>query len=1483
MLLVLIVFSLQFRSVQTYVAKKAAAYLSKELKTRVEIGSLYIVPFNSVLLDSLYIEDQQKDTLLFSPEFSAKLSYFSLDNRRITVKSMELNGGKFYLKKYTNKSTNLSFILNYFKSDSKSQKKKREFDIELNKIALDDISFKYKNYNNTTPKRGINFNDVEVRNLSTTLLDLDTKNHLLKGQVKYMTFREKSGFYLKNLSSSVIIDKDQMEFKQLLIETPESKVGDYFLMKYSSFKDFSQFISKVTIQSNFKNALLNSSDIAYFSPNLSKTPVVLHVNGQISGRIKDLKAKNLMIQSGQATYVKGNFALSGLPNIKETLLDLNFEQISTNKKDIDLILNRAGLNGKSLIPEFTNKLGTINFKGRFTGFINDFIAYGEFKTKSGRLMTDLNMKIDKNSVPSYSGTVKTIDFNLGELTGMKDLGKTTLSASIKGKGFKIGSLNEEVKSNIKYLEFRSYKYSNIDINGNFSKKVFTGRINIDDTNLNLDFDGDIDLTQTLPQFNFTAEIRGAKLKELNLTKDSIQIDTDLSTNFSGSNLDNIEGFVALNNTQLTGSKNSFIVDSVHLRAIGRGTQRALTINSDILDASIKGEYDLKTLPSYFKSVANKYIPSLGLKFITPEKQSFEFSLNIKYFDPISMLFIPEMKIPQQANFNGKFVSADNVANLNGFIKLVEFRKYKINNLIIDESTSEDAMNIFITSDIINFTDSLYIKNVNIANILKRDSLNLNIKLSDKNAINQLDLNSLVEFNASGDTRIALSILPSDVVINSEVWKIQEKVSFSFDEGRGENEDFNLFRRTKIEGFELFRDDQMMTINGIISKNPEDELLIGFENFKLTTFNALTKPAGITLNGLLNGNAKISEFGLTPKLTAGIDIDSLNYNNIPVGNLSMAAGFDNASKLINVKVDVENKGETTLNIDGTYNASDDQNNLDLKVYMYDNDVVLFQPFLRNLVSNMFGRVSADLVVTGKLIAPQINGNLSLKDAGMTVNYLKTPYKISDKVEVENTVIKLNNLKLQDIRNNEAIANGTVNLNNLRNPEIHVNIVSNKFMALNTTAKDNPLYYGVAYGTGTFRFNGPVNDMRIVIDAKTEAGTIFNIPLNSSATVSKNDFITFVGKDTTQKQAGFSNFKGLTMDFDLTVDENSEVNIFTDLGKLSGRGTSELSLNITSLGDFELYGEYLISSGKFQFTAQDFINKNFKINQGGSIRWTGDPMEAAINMKALYEVRTSTAPLYQAAGRPSRDEKVPVEAVMNLSGQLLTPNISFDINFPANAYIKDELQSYLGDVNNTNQQALSLIVRRSFASGSGTDIGALGGMATETFISAGTELFFNQLNTILTQSLNLNFVDFNIRSLNDASASFRLLNDRLILTGGVTDRSLGGNKATSDFNMMGNGNMIARDVEALYLIKKNGDLVLRASNRLNNRSFLNMTNLSNDDYVSAIGLVYRKDFDSFKELLSFLLGSKRKEERQNTELNPGPDNSALKPEEIKVKNK
>src|SRR5690606_27236161 len=133
-----------------------------------------------------------------------------------------------------------------------------------------------------------------------------------------------------------------------------------------------------------------------------------------------------------------------------------------------------------------------------------------------------------------------------------------------------------------------------------------------------------------------------------------------------------------------------------------------------------------------------------------------------------------------------------------------------------------------------------------------------------------------------------------------------------------------------------------------------------------------------------------------------------------------------------------------------------------------------------------------------------------------------------------------------------------------------------------------------------------------------------------------------------------------------------------------------------------GDYNINNGKFTFTAQDFINKIFEIKQGGSIRWSGKPSDATIGLTAYYEQRTSLSPLYNAAGRASNEQRVTARAEMDLNGNLMRPNISFGLDFPSDPYVNDELQGYLSDVNNINQQALSLIIRRSFSPGNTTDL-------------------------------------------------------------------------------------------------------------------------------------------------------------------------------------
>src|SRR5690606_25868195 len=333
-------------------------------------------------------------------------------------------------------------------------------------------------------------------------------------------------------------------------------------------------------------------------------------------------------------------------------------------------------------------------------------------------------------------------------------------------------------------------------------------------------------------------------------------------------------------------------------------------------------------------------------------------------------------------------------------------------------------------------------------------------------------------------------------------------------------------------------------------------------------------------------------------------------------------------------------------------------------------------------------------------------------------------------------------------NQALANGTVDLSNLQIPEIDLVIDATNFLVLNTTLRDNPFYYGTVYGTGKFAFTGPTNAITINIQARTADHSKLSIPLTAVGTVSDNDFIRFVSPDTLESRKPTAPLlKGLSMNMDFQVTPAAEISLYTDLGELSGRGEGLLSLRVSSLGDFEMFGDYAINNGTFTFTAQDFINKIFEINQGGSIRWTGQPTEATINLTAVYDQRTSLAPLYNAAGRETNEQRVLAQAQMILSGSLMQPDITFGLNFPNDPYVKDELQSYLSDVNNVNQQTLSLIVRRSFTPGSATDFSR---ELNNTLLSAGTELAFNQLNNLIAQSLNLNFVDLNIRSLNDASA-------------------------------------------------------------------------------------------------------------------------------------
>ncbi len=1448
MMLGLVVFSFQFKAVQTWAAKKAAGYLSKELHTTVSIKSLYLKPFSSVVLEDLFILDQQKDTLLRTPLLDVQLSGFSVFNsipeRKIDFKKITLNNGSFYLKKLRDKNSNLKFIIDYFNADTtKVKHKSKPWTINFEQIALNNFHFRYKNQLVDTSINGVNYDDIDLTKLNIAASNLDLKNHLFKAGIRNLSFQEKSGFIINKLASTVTIDTNQVELKNLILNTPNSRLKKYFGMKFNSFDDFDDFEHKVTLSADFQEAHLSSKDIAFFADAMHSVKFELGVNGVIKGKVDHLKAKNLMVQAGQATFIKGNFDFKGLPEWEQTLMELDIEQVSTNKKDLDLLYQNFTGKRSSDIPAIVQKFGNISFSGQFTGFQNDFVAYGSFKTKLGKFSSDVNMKI-KGDVPSYSGNIKTYDFDFGSLLDEKSLNRATLSADIKGAGFDLKDLSGKLDAKIKYLDFNKYRYSNLAVNGSFKKKNFDGAVVVNDPNLNLNFKGSVNLNPALPVFHFVSDIKGAKLNKLHLLKDTIAVDAFFTSDFSGNSIDNINGNVFLKQIRLVNPNNNYLVDSIYFAAEGKGRDRELTLKSSLADGSLKGDYDLNTLPSYFKTLVKKYIPSLQTKFVPPKPQNFAFRLDLKNLDPVTTLFLPKLKIPERGTFVGSFNSVKKTATLNGLVKTIQYDKMVFHDLLIDESTENDYLGVNISLSKVNLTDSLFIKNINITNFLKRDSLNFNIKLSDKNAVNQLDLYGLVEFGR--DTTAKLKLLPSDIIIEQQKWRLAEQVRIRILENA----------RTQIEGFVLSNGLQKISIDGFISPKPEDKLKILFDQFKLSSLDQLTKSSGIKLGGTLNGDATLNAVTSNIGFESNLRADSITLNKTAIGNLKLTANLDNVNKLALINLNLLNKGLETINISGKYHLKSEDNQLDFHVKMNQTEAVILDPLVNDLVSNLGGHISADLALTGSLDQPQINGNMSLEKTALTINYLKTPYIIEDNLLVKNSIIYIENLQLKDTKKGVGVVNGTVDLNNLSNPNIQVDIDARNLMALNTVFRDNRLYYGTAFASGKFSFAGPTDNMKIDIKARTEEGTVFNIPLNSSSTASTYDFINYISKDSSKNVKKERSFNGVTLNFDLTIDERTLVKITTDYGQLEGSGTaSNLMLNINSSGDFEMRGDYLISNGKFEFTAQNFISKNFQVNQGGTIRWTGDPSNAEINLKAIYEVRADVNDLYRAAGLSNAQtgQQKLVQAELLLTKSLTHPEIDFNFNFPNDPAIKDELAAYLNDATNRNQQALSLIVRRKFATGTGQNLTKEVGSTAQDAIS---EFAFNKLNNFISQS-NIKNLDLNIRSFNDASASLRLFKNRLVLNGSLYNNQVGNDLFNQNANVFSsNFNNFTKDFEAQYLITKDGKLTAKYSYRALNSTTLNTINDQLGlQYVNGLGLVYQQDFDSFSEFLKNIF-SKRK---------------------------
>ncbi len=1421
-------------------------FLQQKLGSPVQIGDIEFDLPIGVSLHDVVLEDHHHQKMI---SFKlGKVQYIRFGGGLLVFGNIELSNLNFNLIHYKNeKESNFQLVLNKFETTDTSKGPQ----VILNNIVLNHANFHWDGQNDTaSTEPGIDWGHIDIKDFNTHISYVHLGDEIT-ALIRSMNLSERSGFKLEALRTNMLYSNTKMEYKNLYIKTPQSEVQDYVKFDYDNITKFSAFIDSVHFKGDFNRSTVSFKDIAYFTSALTnKTDAVKVYALKTDGKIADIHVRNFDVSFGDSSYASGSGSMNGIPNIDESFIDVRMRRSRTSRKELMRILPETQL------PVELEKFGIVSLKGSFTGFINDFVAYGKAQTALGEVESDINLKLGKElKNSSYSGKIVLGDFNLGKLIATDFVGRITSNATIEGQGFTLDALRAKLNGTADRFDINGYSYTGISVNGEVSKKFFKGEMNSNDPNMNLSFRGAINYNPSLPELVGNIDVRHADLKAVHILDDSLTLHTRMNFNFWGLNPDSIQGSVHARESafRMKGKTYAFDTLSMYSQIDSHGVH-TIKLYSDIINANINGNFQPSKLPDFLRGLGGKYIDSGWVRknasLVTG--QDLNFDINFRDMEFLFRLIHQDLKVKDSGYVHGTLNSENSEVHLMGSLPGLKYKNFFAEDIKIYADSKNKELLVGLSAKSIFRKDSVFLRDFKLNSNARADSYNFTINTSDSDYTRSLHLNG--DLNIKGTTGF-LKLDSSRLIISDSVWNIHSKTIAIH----------KLDSFVDIPLLEFEHRNQRLKVVGKYSRHVDLPLRVIVEDLNLQTISNIV-PQLNSFSGAINGQIIISGLNSKPVVEAGLFISPLLYQSDTLGIFGTTITFDNTQQKLTVEGTLKNylSEDELINISGGI-MLDAQQNTDLNVKFMESPVSIFAPFIPG-ISNLKGTASANMKITGKLSEPSINGKINFNKASFLLDYLQTTYHFSHEFAFSGKTIQVNHLDLKDENDHSAIMDGKVVINKLSDVQFDINSKLDNFQLLNTLLKDNNLYYGQAYGSGKVKIFGPLGNMHMFLQLSTEKGTQLFMPIGRENTYGGHDYITILDhKNRTVKKKDLS-LTGLDLIMELNVTPDAHMQIIFDprVGDvMEGNGHGNLRLEISTDGDFNIYGTYYIDKGSYRFTALDLPLKQFSVKEGSEVKFQGNPYDAELNVQAFYNVRTSLAPLMESTAATTPDAAsansriLNVQTLLDLKGSLFTPTIKLNFDIPEltllsnySSDIDNKLRSIKSDETELNKQVVSLLVLNRFIP---VGLGFTGNPSTSSL----TDLVNTQVNYWLSHYIPGLTVGVDYRGTGSSTyrASTDLFNSRLNISG------------TYDQNASRNATYNA---EVNFKIKEDGSLLAKASSRSSNNPVLQNDNVN----TYAIGVFSRKEFNSFKD---FFKSKKRKEreaeqkkqkEKPQPETNPNP---------------
>lgn len=1425
--------------------------LSQNNPLKIGINSLNLQDFD-VLYDD---ENSATRAKIVFKELSSKIDKLDLPNSDFNIKTLLFKDA--FVDVLLTPDSKASQTLNTETAKDSVAPASNPLKMLLQSAALDNVNIVYNNGKGENKTKSFNADHLNLKQLNGKLTNIQLVGTNVSGELKDVTFTENSGFVLEELSTKFKYAETETILEDLTLKTPHTFLQRSLKLQYKSVDDFSNNLGNVALEANLPNNKIGFKDILWLAPNLKNTVpfnkypnAVLNLSANVKGIVNDL-----LVQE---------FKLSGLGNLNVNAAGTIKNALDTNKLWMNIKINDftankqliTALAPKNSIPNTIEIPQNLSLSGKLKGSLNDIYADMGIQTSFGnaKVTGTFNQKV-KNA-ERYDLNASLAAFNVGKLLKNKELGVVTANAKIKGTGFNFEKNRAEVDAFVTQAAFKGYTYRSVALKGGLNKGNYNVTLNSNDENAKLNIVASGVYNADAPTVKTEGMVYKVDLNKLGFYATPMALAGKLNADFSSLNPDALNGELLLQDFVLSNGNEIYPISEISMKAVSNDTINSIDLTSQIVDASITGKYKLTEISSSLLNTVNQYYhfqKDSELKPISPS-QYFDFRGKIKNDDLIRK-FVPELKSFQTINLYGAYNADTRKITLYGSVPQLEYGAYMLNDIKLSAGNDEESLNYALTLDQLD-SEQFRLANIVLDGFVKNDVIDYNLLIKNEEDKVQYKIAGNV---ATANDLIDLTLKQDGLVLNYDPWTVSTDNKITVHPMGIVAQNLQLSKN----GSSILVDSE--------SDTPTSPLNIKFQDFKIETLTEFVRKDSLPAQGTINGEAQIRDLMTDLRLTADLNIKDLKVFGNAIGTIDAQVANESAS-LYNA--DVKLSGfDNNIALKGSYDTTAGSFNADVNIQAL--QMTSIQGFSMNQLRDAKGFISGNLKVTGTTENPSIIGGLKFNNAGFGVTQLNTTFQnITDEIAFTQRGIEFNSFKINDTDGNALTINGAVLTKTYQDFNFGLNITTRDFKVVNSTKSNNQILYGVMAINANIGVKGDMNlpkiDGTITVTDKTDF--TFVLPQSSPALQEREGIIEFVDQDQLALEDTLEDpqdeldkaLKGLDVNLNIELNKDAKLSIVID--KTNGdfiklQGEAQLTGGIDPSGKTTLVGRYEVNEGAYEMSVS-LLKRRFEIQEGSSIVWTGEPTKANVDITAVY--KTKAAPLDLVQQQLQGDDqanlfkqRIPFNTFLKMSGELLKPILTFDIEIDGNnpgisnevsTLVQSRLDQLRTEQSEMNKQVFALLLFNRFIGEN--PFASSTGMSAETMARQSvSRMLSEQLNNLAADLVEGVELNFDLESSDDYSTGTRenrtdlnvnvsktLLNDRLKISVG-SNFGLEGTERQNE--QMTN---IAGDFQAEYLLSKDGRYVLKAY-----RKNEYQVALQGQIIETGVGFVITLDYTEFKDLL------------------------------------